>query len=349
MPEESFDFVIVGSGGGSMCAALQIRAMGRTALILEKTDLFGGTTSRSGGMMWIPNNRFMAREGAEDSAEMAMTYLDAAIGDTAGIRSASQARRQAYVEQAPKMMDFLVEQGIKLRRFAGWPDYYDDLPGGSAEGRAVIAELFDANELGPHKAKLRPNYIPMPARLEEAMKVPFAAITLGGKLAMLRVGLRMMTQKLTGKDYVSNGAALQGRMFKRALEAGVDMRLNAPVERLITGAGGAVAGVVARINGEEAEVYRRESLRSDLLRASGSVMFLVVPPQPLEVGRRHQVVEPELNELATLLGEVLMLGDQMPVAAASDGDAEDRRFGHRTRKNGGETIGDGPERGAKSR
>jgi hypothetical protein len=48
-----------------------------------------------------------------------------------------------------------------------------------------------------------------------------------------------------------------------------------------------VSGV--RINGEEAEVYRRDSLRSDLLRASGSVMFLVVPPEPLEVGRSYEI------------------------------------------------------------
>lgn len=258
MAEEAFDFVVIGSGGGSMCAALLARAAGKSALILEKTDLFGGTTSRSGGMMWIPNNRFMVQDGAAESAEQAMTYLDAAIGEAADIRSASYARRRAYVEMAPRMIDFLVAQGIKLRRFAGWPDYYDDLPGGSAEGRAVIAELFDANQLGPHKAKLRPNYIPMPAKLEEAMKVPFAAITLGGKIAMLKVGLRMMTQKLMGRDYVSNGAALQGRMLKRALECGVDMRVNARVERLITGADGAVTGVAALIDGREA-VFRARS------------------------------------------------------------------------------------------
>lgn len=57
MSHETFDFIIVGSGGGSMCAALVVKAMEKKPLILEKTDLFGGTTAKSGGVMWIPNNR----------------------------------------------------------------------------------------------------------------------------------------------------------------------------------------------------------------------------------------------------------------------------------------------------
>lgn len=38
---ETFDFVVVGSGGGSMCAALALRAAGKSVLIAEKTDLVG--------------------------------------------------------------------------------------------------------------------------------------------------------------------------------------------------------------------------------------------------------------------------------------------------------------------
>ena len=264
--DEAFDFIIVGSGGGSMCAALMFRSMGKTALILEKTDLFGGTTSRSGGVMWIPNNRFMAEDGIEDSAEQAMTYLDSVVGDHDDEPGATRERRMAYVTEGPRMIDFLVEQGIKLHRYPYWPDYYDDQPGGLAIGRGIIADLFDANELGAMKAKLRPNYVPMPGKLEELMDVPSAGVTLRGKLAMLKIGLRMFTQKLTGKDLVTNGAALQGQMLKRALATGVDMRTNAPVERLITDGDGAVTGVVARIDGEEKSFTARSGV---LINAGG--------------------------------------------------------------------------------
>src|ERR1700704_4538440 len=164
---ETFDFIIVGSGGGSMCAALVARSMGASALILEKTALFGGTTARSGGVMWIPNNSFMAADGIADSTEKAMTYLDQVVGDHDDTPGASRARRMAYVTEAPRMLDFLTRQAIKLHRYPYWPDYYDDQPGGVEQGRAVIADLFDANELGPAKARLRPNYVPVPAKPEE--------------------------------------------------------------------------------------------------------------------------------------------------------------------------------------
>ena len=50
--DDTYDYVVVGSGGGSMCAGLVMRKAGKSVLIVEKTDLVGGTTARSGGVMW---------------------------------------------------------------------------------------------------------------------------------------------------------------------------------------------------------------------------------------------------------------------------------------------------------
>ena len=161
--DEVVDFVVVGSGGGSMCAGLVMRRAGKSVLILEKTDLVGGTTAKSGGVMWIPNNPFMGPAGVEDSYEKATTYLDAVVGDHDDAPGATRERRQSYLSQAPEMVGFLVGQGLKLRRVPSWPDYYDDRPGGSAPGRTVVAELFDVNELGPWKDRLRPNAFLIPA------------------------------------------------------------------------------------------------------------------------------------------------------------------------------------------
>jgi 3-oxosteroid 1-dehydrogenase len=254
--DELFDFVVVGSGGGSMCAALVLRAAGKSVLILEKTPLIGGTTSRSGGVMWIPNNRFMKRDGVEDSLEKATTYLDALIGDQNDTPGASRARRQAYLVEAPQMVDFLVDQGIKLNRVSYWPDYYDERPGSSERGRTVVAELFNVNELGDWKGKLRPNFIPLMSTLDEMLKLRFIKKSWESKRIAIRFALRTIAAKLTGKHYVTAGASLQGRMLQAALKAKVEFSTDSPVSELIV-EDGAVKGVLTVKDGRPHRIAAR--------------------------------------------------------------------------------------------
>lgn len=240
--DEVCDFVVVGSGGGSMCAALYLKTVGYSTVILEKTDLAGGTTARSGGVMWIPNNRFMKEAGVEDSYEKAMAYLEATAGRSDDAPGTSYEKRKAYVTEAPKMVDFLVAQGIKLRRAPSWPDYYDERTGSSVPGRTVLADLFDLNELGEWKKKLRPNFMKVPAYHSEGFEISTFKSSFRGKVTMVKVGLRAALAKLTGKDPAPAGAALQGRMLQAALQAGVDIRLNSGVTSFLM-EGGAVRGV----------------------------------------------------------------------------------------------------------
>ena len=224
--DETFDFVVAGSGGGSMCAALVARVAGKTALVLEKTGLIGGTTCKSGGVMWIPNNPFMAKAGVPDSLEAATHYLNHVVGDHNDAPGASRARRQAFLQEGPRMLDFLMGKGLKFSRISSWPDYYDEAPGGSVPGRTVVADLFNVNELGDKAALLRPNFLNMPVSLEDALRLPHVKKSWAAKKALVRMGLRMITSKLTGKRYVTAGAALQGRMMQAALQAGAELRVN---------------------------------------------------------------------------------------------------------------------------
>jgi 3-oxosteroid 1-dehydrogenase len=240
--DESYDFVVVGSGGGAMSAALYLQLQGKRVLMLEKTDLVGGTTARSGGVMWIPNNPFMQRDGIEDSLDQASTYLDAVVGEQADAPGATRARIHAYLTQAPRMVDFLLDQGIRLTRVSYWPDYYDERPGGSVAGRTVVAELFNVNELGEWKSRLRPGFLALPAMLEEAMELPNYRRSWKARGLMLKVAGRAVVAALTGKRWVSAGNALQGRMLQAVLRAGVEVRLDAPVSELIL-AEGSVTGV----------------------------------------------------------------------------------------------------------
>jgi 3-oxosteroid 1-dehydrogenase len=255
---EVYDFVIVGSGGGSMCAALVMREAGKSVLILEKTDLVGGTTARSGGVMWLPNNPFMKRDGVEDSFEKAQTYLEAVVRGQPDAPGSTPARRRRYLSEAPRMVDFLLRQGIKLTRVKEWPDYYDELPGSSVPGRAVVAELFNANELGGWASKLRPSFalIPLPASLEDMMELPAYKRSWRVKLLMLKLMWRALAARLTGRRWVTAGAALQGRMLLAAIKAGVEIRTESPVSKLIADQG-AVTGVLTGKGGRTCRVGAR--------------------------------------------------------------------------------------------
>lgn len=248
--DEMFDFVVVGSGGGSMCAALYMHSVGYSTCILEKTDLVGGTTARSGGVLWIPNNRFMQEAGITDSHVKAVQYMEATAGKSEDAPGSTSERRLAYVTEAPKMIDFLVQQGIKLRRAPSWPDYYDERPGGSVSGRTVLADIFNLNELGEWKKKLRPNFMAVPAYHAEGFEISTFKSSFTGKFTLLKVGLRLMWSKLMGRDLTTAGGALQGRMLQASLRAGVDIRTGVSAESFIV-QDGAVKGVVVLKDGRE--------------------------------------------------------------------------------------------------
>jgi 3-oxosteroid 1-dehydrogenase len=246
--DESFDWVVVGGGAGSMSSGLLMRQAGKSVVVLEKTEFFGGTTCKSGGVMWIPNNRFM--DAGEDTPVKAINYLDAVVGDDSDAPGTSHEKRLAYITEAPKMIDFLVGQGIALERGSKfWPDYYDNLPGGCSTSRTVTALPFDKNELGEWAKKLRQGFLEVPVKLDDGMQFQYAKHSWAIKMAMVRLGLKIIWGKLTGKRWVTAGAALQGRMLKAGLQAGVDVRLATPVSELII-EDGKVTGVIVQKDGK---------------------------------------------------------------------------------------------------
>ena len=114
--------------------------------------LVGGSTGYSGGVWWIPDNPIMKRHGVADSPQRGRQYLDAAV--TYEGPGTSPERRDAFIRNGPKMVDFLERQGMKFVYADGWSDYYDELPGGEPRGRSLLAELFDTRELGEWESRL---------------------------------------------------------------------------------------------------------------------------------------------------------------------------------------------------
>jgi len=253
--DETFDWVIVGSGGGAMTSALMMSKAGKSVVMLEKAKWVGGTTCKSGGTMWIPNNRYM--DPGEDSIEKAITYLNAVVPDGPDFPGTSPERRMAYAVEAPKMIDFLHREGIAMERGSRfWPDYYDELPGACKTSRTVQALPFDKKELGDWEPRLRQGFLEMPVRLDDAQKIPFARNSWAIKLTMAKVGFRIALGKLLGRHWVTAGAALQGRMLQALLKTSTDIRTESPASELVV-EGGRVTGVVTVKGGERWTVGAR--------------------------------------------------------------------------------------------
>ena len=136
--DETYDFVIVGSGGASVAAALVMKDAGKRALIIEKREYFGGSSALSGGVLWIPCNSLQREAGVTDTPEMARAYLDACAGPHS--KGSTAERRAAFLEAGPKAIDMLRARGMKLVHAEGYSDYHEtEYPGGVARSRAIVS------------------------------------------------------------------------------------------------------------------------------------------------------------------------------------------------------------------
>ena len=67
---DSYDVVVVGTGGAGFTAAISAANKGKSVLLMEKLGIYGGSTSLSGGEMAVPGNWIQVQEGIEDSPEL---------------------------------------------------------------------------------------------------------------------------------------------------------------------------------------------------------------------------------------------------------------------------------------
>jgi 3-oxosteroid 1-dehydrogenase len=260
-PGHVCDLLIIGSGGGAITAALVAKDAGLAPLIIEKQAKVGGSTGYSGGVLWVPNNPLL---GVKDSYERARQYLDAAVPYQGP--GTSPARREAFLKSGPDMIRYLRGKGMKFKWAKGWPDYYDELPGGEPLGRSLVVPLFDVNRLGPWARLLsrRPGRS-LPIGSEEGMDLFLMKRTWRGRSMAMRLGWRMFYQRMTGKKLVATGAALQGRLLEIALRENISLWPDTPVNKLIT-EDGRVTGAVAIRNGRPVRVQAR---RGVLLNVGG--------------------------------------------------------------------------------
>jgi len=264
--DTTVDFVIVGSGGGGMVAALAANAAGASALVLEKQERVGGSTAMSGGVVWVPDNPVMRADGVPDSYEDAMAHFEAVVGDVGP--ASSFERRHAFLTAGPEMVSFLQDLGVGFVHCLGYSDYYSNAKGGVDEGRAIEPVPWDGRVLGAWLEKLQPGLaqsLGLAVMTNEARSLSHYNRSIGAFAVSARVAIRTFAARVRGQALLTNGASLIGQMLALALAQGIPVWTEAPLEDLIV-ENGRVVGVRATRDGAPVLIRAR---RGVLLAAGG--------------------------------------------------------------------------------
>ncbi|MEZ5211076.1 3-oxosteroid 1-dehydrogenase [Gordonia sp. (in: high G+C Gram-positive bacteria)] len=253
---ETVDVVVVGAGGAGLAAALTAATEGLRTVLIEKSPYWGGSTSRSGGGVWIPNNSVLRRDGVTDTVEAARTYVHAIIGEHAPAE-----RIDTYIDRGPEALDYLMAHApLDLEWVKDYSDYYPEAPGGRVGGRSVEPRPFDARRLGADLDTLHPQYTKAPLNMV-VLQSDYKWMNVGlrhwrGAAKMAKVAGRFTWSKSRHKKMIAMGAALAAELLLGCREAGVDLRLNTPMTGLIV-EGGKVVGVRTTHDDEPLELRAR--------------------------------------------------------------------------------------------
>ncbi|WCP15363.1 3-oxosteroid 1-dehydrogenase [Sphingobium sp. AntQ-1] len=304
-----YDVVVVGSGAAGLTAALRAAAAGLSVLVLEKAAHFGGTTAISGGGIWVPGSPQAQAAGVDDSAAVARQYVLDVIGP-----SADPALIDAYLDTAPAMVAWL-ERNSAVRFLLSPPssDWYPDIAGAADQGRLLSPQEYDGKLLGAHFADLRPareEFNSPGGFMIDLFDLPYLATMPSpkslfhfGKLAA-KFGADKLRRYPRGTR-LTMGNALVARLLRSALDAGITLRKDAAVDRLLV-SDGRVTGV--RVDGEEIAARVGVLLAAGGFSASEQLRKAYIP-----FAEQHVSILPYENT-----GDGMNMG--LEVGASLDGD-----------------------------
>ncbi len=239
------DVVVVGAGAAGLLAAAVARRAGREVVVVESTASVGGSTATDTGHVWLPGNHWSARLGREDTAEAALTYLDAILGSHTDASSAE--RREALARTGLALSRWLEANGIPLAAVKGVPDFHQSAAGAARNGRVVASGSFDLRVLSTWADALRTSEY----GLEIAPRSPRG----------LAAAAQAMAQRVLNptKDLAVGGTALVARLLAKATALGALVWLESPVTGLV-GDVGRVRGVRLTREGQEVELLANDAV-----------------------------------------------------------------------------------------
>lgn len=307
--ETEYDVLVVGTGASGMSAAVTAAFKGMKVLVVEKAPVYGGTTARSGGWLWIPGTKLAEEQGIHEPAGAARTYLQ-----HEATTHFDASRVDAFIENGPKAIQFFTENTcVQFDMPPIFPDYHAEAPGGQPGGRSMVTRPFDARELGRRVEQLAP---PVPELTVFGMMLgsgkelwhflrafkSFESFWFVAK----RFARHLLDVVQHGRGMtLTNGNALAGRLAKAAMDLNIPVWLSSPVSKLIVEEGRVVGATVIQ-EGSPVEIR----VRRGVVLACGGFPFDVERRKQLfphaPTGREHFTPSPPLNT-----GDGLRLGESV--------------------------------------
>ena len=318
MPEavEHCDLLVVGSGLGGLATAITAATSGLRVIIAEKEPLFGGTTARSGGFMWVPCSGPAKRAGVVDNLIDARRYLEAETGNFF-----DAARVDAFLNTGAEAVEFFETQTeLRFEPALALPDYHAETPGGREGGRPLGAQSYDGRALGREIRRLRP---------------PLREITIAGMMIgsskdlphfpnvlrsprsfvyvaklMVRYGYDLLRHGRSMR--LTNGNALVARLARTAFDLKIQLWTSAPVTELLW-QDDRIAGAVVQRDGQTVTVRPRHGvvLATGGFPQNRDLRACLFPHAP--TGAEHWSPAPEGNT-----GDGIALGESVGGHLVSD-------------------------------
>lgn len=261
--ELTCDVVVAGSGAAGFTAAITAKILGLEVVMVEKAPRFGGTTARSGGIPWVPGNKFQQAAGGPADPERARVYLRNELGNRY-----DEALIEAYLASGPEMIDFLEHHGaVAFKALAPFPDYHSEIDGAATGGRGVRPLPYDGRRLGRHfddlEWPIRETMLFGGMMINSEHMPHYYAMTRSPRsfLFVMAQVARYVRDRITHKrgTDLASGNALIARFAEKAIALGIPIMLSTPVVALVH-EGDRVAGVDVTRDGKPLRIHARRGV-----------------------------------------------------------------------------------------
>ena len=217
------DILVVGSGVGASTAAVVAHENGDAVIVIDKAPIPGGTSAKSAGVLWIPNNFTLRAKGIADEKDDCLKYMArysyperyAASSPNLGLSESEYALLEASYDNAANAIDFLRE--IEALNVAEWrmfaldrsaTDYLDHVPENKVPAGRALGPVKDDGTIG--------GGVDMMAQLHAALRDRNISILLGHRAMRL---VKNDDGRVVGLEADSGGQVVSLRARKAVIFA----------------------------------------------------------------------------------------------------------------------------------